>query len=256
MNNISFERQLNSFGVSLHRAIVDRLINEIEQAIENGRIRSQGGQYSIYDFISEFLGKKNARDGWSRLIASVPDIVGFCDFISFKQESGRSGRKTPATDMPGLIWIAFTANCEFSFNLRTSSTQLILAERQSTPQPDPIEALERSLQATKTALQSYPYTLDKIHQVTGIVNKSQVKTAILRDFLEGRDYIWADDILCVNESTYYILVVSFRSLKGADISQLPAIIQLNTKEYFQHQLQKKINRRIAQVDDGQLNLFE
>jgi tRNA A22 N-methylase len=76
--------------------------------------------------------------------------------------------------------------------------------------------------------------LDKLHQVSGIVNKSQVKGAILRDFIEGRDYIWADEILCVNESTYSILMVSFRSVKGADISELPEIIRLNTREYFQH----------------------
>jgi len=119
-----------------------------------------------------------------------------------------------------------------------------------------VESLERSLEATREALQHYPYTLEKLWKNSGIVNKSQVKGAIIRDFLEGRDYIWADDILCLNESTFMILIVSFKSLKGADISQLPEIIRLNTKEYFQHQLQKKMNRRVGQVDENQLSLFE
>lgn len=123
-------------------------------------------------------------------------------------------------------------------------------------QASEVEQLERSLEVTRTALQSYPFTLDKLHQVSGIVNKSQVKNAIIRDFIEGRDYIWADEILCVNESTYTILVVSFRSVKGADVSELPEIIRLNTREYFQHQLQKKMNRRVAQVDENQLSLFD
>jgi hypothetical protein len=118
-----------------------------------------------------------------------------------------------------------------------------------------VETLERSLEAAIDAIQNYPYTLEKLHRVTGIVNKSQVKGAIIRDFLECRDYVWVEDILCMSESTYMILVTSFRSFKGADVSQLPEIIKLNAKEYFQHQAQKRKNNRTAQADDGQLNLF-
>ncbi len=73
--------------------------------------------------------------------------------------------------------------------------------------------------------------------------------------MEARDYIWVDKRLCMNESTYAILMVSFRSLKGADINQLPEIIRLETRKYFQYQLQKKMNRRTGQVDENQLNLF-
>lgn len=53
-------------------------------------------------------------------------------------------------------------------------------------------------------------------------------------------------ILCLNDSTYHILAISFRSLKGADIDQLPEIIQLKTRDYFRYQADKKMNRRIAQ----------
>ena len=256
-NTVSIEAQLANLGVSLHRAIADQLIGEVEQAINDGRIRSQGGMHSVYDFTREFLDKKNARDGWKRLTASVPDIVGFCDFISFSQNSGRAGRKTPVTDMAGLVWIALTANCEFSFKLRTASTQLILAERQSSPKPlaNPTEKLERSLEATRDALQNFPYTLERIWAISGIVNKSQVKGAIIRDFIEGRDYTWADDLLCVNESTAHILFMCFRSMKGTDVSQLPELIQVNTREYFKHHHKKK-NIRTAQIDENQLSLFD
>ena len=57
-----------------------------------------------------------------------------------------------------------------------------------------------------------------------------------------------------NESTYNILMISFRSLKGADISQLPSIIKLETEKYFQYQLQKKMNKRLPQQDENQLSL--
>ncbi len=256
-NSTKFERQLNNFGVSLHRAIINRLIGEIDAAIKDGRIRSQDERLSVYDFIGVMLAKKNARDAWKRLTDNVPGIVGFCDFISFRQKlTGRTGRKTPVTDMAGLIWIAYVADSEFSYNLRTSSSQLVLAERQSSSQSTtPIEQLEQSLEATRDALQNYPYTLDKLWQTSGIVNKSQVKGAILRDFVEGRDYTWADDLLCVNESTFMILVMSFRSLKGTDTSQLPEIIRVKTREYFQYHHRKKMNTRTGQADENQLSLF-
>jgi phage anti-repressor protein len=117
-----------------------------------------------------------------------------------------------------------------------------------------VESLERSLEATRDALQNYPYTLERIWAISGIVNKSQVKQAIIRDFIEGRDYTWADDLLCVNESTAHILFMCFRSMKGTDVSQLPELIQVNTREYFKHHHKKK-NIRTGQVDENQLSLF-
>jgi hypothetical protein len=54
----------------------------------------------------------------------------------------------------------------------------------------------------------------------------------------------------MNDSTFDILIVSFRSLAGADISQLPEIIQLKTREYFQYQATKKKNKLIAQSNES------
>lgn len=252
-DSIKFEQQLNGFGISLHRAIINQLIGEIESAISDGRIRSQDNNHSVYDFVREVLVKKGERKVWKRFTDEFSAVVLFCHDWQFP---GERQRKTPVTDLAGLVYIAYFSNCEYSHQLRVASANYFISERQGSPQPNQVEQLERSLEATKTALQSYPYTLEKLWRDSGIVNKSQVKGAILRDFVEGRDYIWADDILCMDESTYSILILSFRSLKGADISQLPEIIKLETRKYFHYQLQKRMNRRVAQVDENQLSLFE
>ena len=108
----------------------------------------------------------------------------------------------------------------------------------------------------KSALNNFPNTLEKVWGTSGIVSKYQVKSAILRDFKEGKDYIFADGILCVNDSTFHILSISFRSLKGTDIDQLPEIINLKTREYFRYQANKKANRLIPQNSEWeQLTLW-
>jgi hypothetical protein len=257
-NSAIFEQQLNSFGISLHQAIINQLIGEIESAINDGVIRSTGDKYSIYDFIREILGKTGERKAWKRFTDEFPEVtVAFCHSVKLARTDGKKANlSTPATDMLGLLYIAYTINSEFSHNLRVSSARLILADRQSSPQSiNTVEHLERSLEATREALQNYPYTLEKLWKDSGIVNKSQVKSAIIRDFVEIRDYIWADDILCINQDTYYILMMSFRSLQGADISQLPEHIKVATKKYFQYHWDKKFNRRTAQSDENQLSLF-
>lgn len=258
-NSAVFEQQLNSFGISLHQAIINQLIGEIDQAVSDGVIRSIDGSHSIYDFIREILGKTGERKAWKRFTDEFPDVtVALSHSVKLARKDGKKANlESPVTDIFGLLYIAYTMDSEFSHNLRVSSARLVFSERQSSSQPiNQVEHLERSLEAATTALNSFPFTLDKLWRDSGIVNKSQVKQAILRDFLEGRDYIWVDKLLCINESTYSILIVSFKSLKGADISQLPEIIRLNTKEYFQHQLQKKMNRRVGQVDENQLTLFD
>jgi hypothetical protein len=115
---------------------------------------------------------------------------------------------------------------------------------------------ESQIASLSNALNNFPNTLDKVWKTSGIVNKSQVKKAILRDFVEERDYVWAGNKLCINDSTFHILIISFRSLAGADIEKLPEIIHLKTREYFQYQAAKKMNRRIAQNSEWeQLSLF-
>ena len=158
-------------------------------------------------------------------------------------------RRFPITDLNGLIYIAYFANCDFSHSLRASSAAYFAADRQNTQPTATVAQLEN-------ALDNFPNTLEKLWKVSGIVNKSQVKQAILRDFVENRDYIWAGKKLCVSDSTFHILAISFRSLKGSDVQELPEIIQLKTREYFKYQADKKMNRRLPQDSEWmQPNLF-
>lgn len=102
----------------------------------------------------------------------------------------------------------------------------------------------------------FNFPLDRLHQVSGIVNKSQVKNAVERDFVEGRDYVLVENQIFLNESTFNILVLSFRSIRGTDISQLPETIKITTRVYFQYQEMKRKNRRTAQQEDPrQMTLF-
>jgi hypothetical protein len=112
--------------------------------------------------------------------------------------------------------------------------------------------LQQKLHQSQLDHQSFCFTARFLHQVSGIVNFSQVKSAIKRDFVEGRDWILVENEIHLNESTFNILTVSFRSLRGTNISCLPEIIKLETQLYFQYQEQRRKNRRINQCDcDGQ-----
>lgn len=129
----------------------------------------------------------------------------------------------------------------------------------SAPSVDRIAELEASLAKSTEDRHQFPITLDLLHRTCGIVNKSQVKAAIKRDFAEDRDYIeMQDGFIYISEPTYHILMISFRSLKGADISGLPAILPIATEAYFQYQKMRQINSRVARREDenpDQLNLL-
>jgi hypothetical protein len=115
--------------------------------------------------------------------------------------------------------------------------------------------LQQKLHQSQLDHQNFCFTSRFLHQVSGIVNFSQVKSAIKRDFVEGRDWILVENEIHLNESTFNILTVSFRSLRGTNISCLPEIIKLETQLYFQYQEQRRKNRRINQCDcDGQIAL--
>ena len=138
--------QLENFGVSLHRAIINNLIIEVENAIADGRIRSANGRHSVYDFIREVLQKKTEREVWKRFTADFPVVVTFCDEYIFLQKDKAKGFKlTPITDLNGLIYIAYFANCDFSHSLRASSAAYFAADRQNTQPTATVAQLENAL---------------------------------------------------------------------------------------------------------------
>ncbi len=108
-----------------------------------------------------------------------------------------------------------------------------------------LEALLEKEQVNRT---DFGYSARFVHKVSRIVNYSQVKKAIKRDFVEGRDWMEVEGEIFTNESTFFILVLSFRSLEGTDISFLPEIIKVETKLYFQYQVQRRINSRVGRAN--------
>lgn len=257
-NIVAYQERLNSFGVSLHRRILDQLVGQVESAIAEGRIRSCEGKHSIFDFLREILERKNPYDVWKNFQNQDQDSILVSASIKFPGES--QTKTTPVTDFVGLFYLAYMANCPFSQQLRQSSAILIAKDRKplelETDLADRIAQLEKALEETHEALDSFPCTLERLHDVTGIVNKSQVKEAVLRDFLEGRDYIWADGRLAMSQDTFNILVLSFRSVKGTDLSQLPEIIRVNTAEYFRVHRRRKNDRLAHRTHEDQMTLFD
>ena len=255
---VALNQELNTFGISLHKRTIEVLIGEIKKAIADGLIRSKDNKHSIFDFIREILKLKTEREVWKRFAEADSYTVTFCDSVKFDRKDGKKANTdSPATDLFGLVYIAYMAIGEFSQQLRRSSALYFLESRKSFEGVTKSPVLESdTVTQLKSALNNFPNTLEKVWGTSGIVSKYQVKSAILRDFKEGKDYIFADGILCVNDSTFHILSISFRSLKGTDIDQLPEIINLKTREYFRYQANKKANRLIPQNSEWeQLTLW-
>jgi hypothetical protein len=129
MESLAFQSELGNFGISLHKRIVESLIAEIELAIADGRIRSQDGLYSVFDFIREILGKLAERKVWQRFLENNPECVTFCHAIIFEQKGPGRKQETPATSTIGLLYIAYIADCSYSFQLRSASASYFAADR-------------------------------------------------------------------------------------------------------------------------------
>jgi hypothetical protein len=82
-------------------------------------------------------------------------------------------------------------------------------------------------QTANAAIAQFPKTLTELHKISGIVKRSQVEGALIRDYKPGIDYIVLNGQFLLSDDTFNWLVVSFRSQRGTDISKLPEIIPLN-----------------------------
>lgn len=249
MSILSHSEKLGNFGISLHSRIIESLVSQIESAIEIGAIRSEYdwdarvNYFSIYDFIREILKISGERKAYKRLTERDSALVAFCHFISFEQESGRVSRPSPATDMVGLLYMAYMVNCDFSYNLRASSAALIAADRRpemklqnatsSSKLRDLTTAPIADVDHTVTDPHSVKFsrTLTELHQVSGIKYRQYVAAAVKRDYELGIDYVESDGELMITEDVFNWLIVSFRSQRGTDADKLPDNIPLKRRGF-------------------------
>ncbi len=108
--------------------------------------------------------------------------------------------------------------------------------------------LERQLQASPRESDNtrYSITFWKVHQDSGIKDPYYVRDVIVDNY----DHKIVNQIVCVTRLTYEDLLENFRSLDGADISELP----LEKRRKF-HKTEGKKNRREPQSDNEQLSFF-
>jgi hypothetical protein len=65
---------------------------------EGEEIRNENGLWSVLDII-KILGQQNYPSKvWKRLSDNYPDVVTKCQYINFKDKTGRNNRKSPAAD--------------------------------------------------------------------------------------------------------------------------------------------------------------
>jgi hypothetical protein len=252
MSEAILSQELATFGISLHQAILDKLVKEIKEAIAGGEIRSKDDQHSVYDFCRIKLSATNPSLYYKRLTASVPAVLTFCYNLQF---AGAGQKDTPVANLAGLIYIAYIGSGDFSCQLRASSAALLAASATPiaiAPQSE-VDAVAQARQDHET----YPISIDELQRTTQIVNKSQIKSAITRDLILERDYTEIDGKIFMTIDIYHILSMSFRSLSGTDITRLPEVLRIQTIEYFRIQNQRRMNARLGKRDhscEGQLNL--
>lgn len=249
---VEYQTALRRVNISLPLSLVQELLDIIDQLKDAGKVRADDGQYSAFDFIGNVVEKGGSRKVWERLVDEHPEVVTFCHNFQFK---GAGQRKTPVTNELGMLYIAFLLPGELGKRLRKASSDLIsstiaaykdnlskLFEQSAEPEVDQLRArileLEQQLQSA-----TYPHSWSELHHRSGIVNKYQVRDAIKDYFAEGTDYVVEGKELMLSPSCFYILLVSFRSLKGTDIAGLPKIIAIETIRYFQYLEIKRKNTR-------------
>lgn len=137
MDILRHRTDLSKRGITLHSRIVGVLVGQIERAIEMSEIRcgwhpETGRQlFSVYDFIRVILGLKSEWIVYRRLADKVLDLRTTCPNVAFDQKTGYAGKESPATDMVGLLYIAYMGNCEFSHSLRIASAAHFAADIQN-----------------------------------------------------------------------------------------------------------------------------
>lgn len=131
-NIIALNQELNTFGISLHKRTVEVLIGEIEEAIAGGLIRSKDDRYSIFDFIRVVLGDKAERKTWKRFVETDSNTVAFCHSVKFDRKDGKlANAESPATNLFGLVYLAYMSPGDYSHQLRRSSALYFVESRKT-----------------------------------------------------------------------------------------------------------------------------
>ena len=244
MSILRHSEQLGNFGISLHSRIVESLVTQIEDAIEMGLIRcslptdDRPQLFSVFDFIRVILEIKSEREVWKRLTEGDPQTVTICDSLKFDRSNNRKGNaESPATNLTGLIYIAYMANSEFSHKLRASSAAYFAADRRPVVAPVQVEQEVAAASsdivtdprnvAFNDRLLRFPHPLAELQQVTGITCLQYITKAVKRDFVEGVDYVYHYPGYHLTDRAFYWLVTSFRSRRGTDIKTLPETVPLD-----------------------------
>lgn len=197
MDILSLESELSNFGVSLHKRIVEVLIGEIEAAIADGRIRSQNGEGSVFDFIREILKQKSERKVFERFAKNAPEVVTFCHNLKFE---GSGQRETPVTDLRGFIHMAYLANCDYSQKLRSASASYFAADRKIepvAPAPTPTPAPDRKVAELEELLADWQVKYRHIYDRMQYFQARSIGGDMLKrlqekpeEFSEDSEWLW------------------------------------------------------------------
>lgn len=252
-NNIPYSQQLSTLGVSLHHAIIKTLVAEIRTAIADGRIRSLDKKNSIFDFLREILKLKGERKNWERLIYNNPDTVRICHSVKFPRSDGKKANlDSPASDLAGLIYIAYLASCEYSEKFRSASAALFAAEIESGEPRNPI--------APAYPGDEFLYSVAQLTEVANYATDSYTRSTIRRDFVENIHYKMVGKEMRLTEKCFGLAITSSRSKKGISRDKCPEI-QISVADCIDHHEAKaanKINARLPQRNKyespGQLSL--
>jgi hypothetical protein len=206
--------------------------------------------------------------GYSRKGNAVRFLTERCDGLKFGIHYQFSDRRTASKGTPERIYVMtidafkfFLARCnttqgdsalwyfiETEKVYRRSLESLFSAPSADRPNVDAVKDLECKLIQTKDVLNNFPISIDELQLTTKIVNKAQIKAAIVRDLEPIKDYVELDGKIYVTLSMYHILTMSFRSDAGTDISRLPEILKVQTLEYFRLQEKRRANERMGKRD--------
>ncbi len=259
---VEYQTALRRVNISLPLPLVQELLDILDQLKDAGKARrTEDGRYSVHDFIENVAKKGSPREVWKRFQEEHHSFcVTFCDSEKLPGKGGY--QKTPVTSEINLLVIAYSLPGKLGDRLRKASADLVietitaykaslndLFERSEEEElsvlrqqvahlTSKVVELEQQLQ---TAI--YPHSWSELHYRSNIVSKYQVRDAIKDYFEESVDYIQDGKELLLSPSCFYILLISFRSFKGTDITGLPKIIAIETIRYFQYLEVKRKNTR-------------